>query len=525
MAAQLFVQMLFLLGATALHTTKEVDWIRVAEVHELRKIRSFQGRRGGTSILYEILLDDNATGYASGNILLANISSPSRFGIGEAYTEILEQETRDTWQNFMKSTFKSLVTKALFEEFADYLWNEFAAPHVTQDHILELEGMRNASKGSPGVDVISRRFNTLANLPADPANIVTMLEAELEKKVPPNIADLLNRVINSLDKCTWCDDRFGRAINPSAPGCDSFAVWGKQTVDASLFSSRNLDWQKNTGIAKNKLITVLHTPGGGSQVLFGFASGLGALAGMNRDGITVSEMNLDNSETTFEGPPFPLRLRTVLEKASSLEDAKRYWSETNNTDSMNFLIASGHEMRAFEIEAMRGFSAYFEDENPIEYAATCQVGGKGGGSCGNAFPNATGSEVRIGNPLKNAVWRSNHALHPTIMQTQEPLFNDTVFRYGLIRDLIASASGQIDDRRALKIVAALGIKGRDFFSCDPSQFEDGDNIMSILYAPHKVAPHAYVAFEDSDKNLTNWRPAACNVYVRIDFESLGLWGS
>ena len=37
--------------------------------------------------------------------------------------------------------------------------------------------------------------------------------------------------------------------------------------------------------------------------------------------MTVSEMNLDNSETSFDGPPFPLRLRIVLEQASNLEDS------------------------------------------------------------------------------------------------------------------------------------------------------------------------------------------------------------
>ena len=42
---------------------------------------------------------------------------------------------------------------------------------------------------------------------------------------------------------------------------------------------------------------------------------------MSASGISVSEMNLDNSRTTFDGPPFPLRLRMVLERASSLRAA------------------------------------------------------------------------------------------------------------------------------------------------------------------------------------------------------------
>merc|ERR1712000_500763 len=40
-----------------------------------------------------------------------------------------------------------------------------------------------------------------------------------------------------------------------------------------------------------------------------------------------------------------------------------------------------------------------------------------------------------GFPLPDAVWRSNHGVNPTVMQTQEPLFNNTVYRYNLMHDL------------------------------------------------------------------------------------------
>ena len=76
----------------------------------------------------------------------------------------------------------------------------------------------------------------------------------------------------------------------------------------------------------------------------------------------------------------------------------------------------------------------------------------------------------------------------------------------------------IGDAEAVAIAATLGIKGRDFLSCDPVQFADGDNIMSIAYAPKDAsdaAGHAWVAWEDGTGD--SWRPAACAPYVRIDF--------
>ena len=374
---------------------------------------------------------------------------------------------------------------------------------------------------------MSRRFNTLANLPADPQNIVTMLEQELEQGLDPAVARLLNRIINALDHCSWCpkNDR-GSPRLPTAPGCDSFAVWGSRTVQGRLFSSRNLDWKKDTGIAKHKLITVFHVVGAVTPyATFGFSSGIGAMAGMNRAGLTVSEMNLDNSLTTFDGPPFTLRLRMVLEGATNLSAARALWEATNNTDSMNYLVASGFERDAFEIEAMRGFSAFFGANDSVEAAATCTVGTVGAGTCGTGyFPNApvNATKVHIGSPLAEVVWRTNHAFHPKLMLTQEPLFNDTTFRYTLLRDqFVARQHRSINDTDALEIAAILGIKGRDFYSCDPAQFGHGDNIMSVVYAPHRDRAHAWVAFEDGA--ASTWRPAACNPYVLVDFETVGLW--
>ena len=146
-----------------------------------------------------------------------------------------------------------------------------------------------------------------------------------------------------------------------------------------------------------------------------------------------------------------------------------------------------------------------------------------------------------------------------VMRTQEPLFNDTTFRYSLLRREIesrasreaAGGGGVIDDVAAVSIAATLGIKGPDFYSCDPAQFEEGgSNVMSVVYAPGggggddgggardgrgggggnggveggeggaTADAHAWVAWEDATAEGEAWRPAACNAYVRIDLARL-----
>ena len=106
-------------------------------------------------------------------------------------------------------------------------------------YLEELAGMRSASPatGPVTVDQVSIRFNVLGNLPADPENLITMLEQELEKGLPPAVARLLNDVIAALDGCKWCDDgpkrdddgggRTRRRL-PSSPRCDAFAAWWRR---------------------------------------------------------------------------------------------------------------------------------------------------------------------------------------------------------------------------------------------------------------------------------------------------------
>lgn len=246
---------------------------------------------------------------------------------------------------------------------------------------------------------------------------------------------------------------------------------------------------------------------------------------MSERGITVSEMNLDNAKTSFDGPPFTQRLRMVMEQSDDLASARAIWEATNNTDSMNFMIGSAKDGKSMAIEAMRGYSGFFSDNDPVEAASTCIDGNKNAGTCGSGFSNVepVDGKKQMGMPMPEAVWRSNHAMDPAHMESQEPLFNDTTFRYELLHDLIAEHETQsvpIAVEQAISIAAALGIKGDNFLSCDASQFSGGDNVLSAVYLPAVGAGSAYVAWEDGTGE--SWIPAACKTYVNFDLSQW--WG-
>jgi len=287
------------------------------------------------------------------------------------------------------------------------------------------------------------------------------------------------------------------------------------------------------GIAAHKLVTVVRVDGVKPYATFGFSVGVIALAGMSSTGITVSEMNLDNSRTSFDGPPFPLRLRMVLERASTLEEARAIWDATNNTDSMNYLLASGREKSAIAIETVADFSAYYTANDPIEAAATCLENasqpGHTGGTCGTGFPDLPYKDgvKSIGMPMAEALWRSNHAVHPKLMPTQEPLFNDTTFRYTKLAEMFNGYEKNnqlIGEEEAVAIGATVAIKGPNFLSCDKEQFknEHATNILSAVYVPAgqdtaSSNSRAWVAWEDGS-GLEAWRPAACNTFIGFDLD-------
>lgn len=187
-----------------------------------------------------------------------------------------------------------------------------------------------------------------------------------------------------------------------------------------------------TGLDRHKLVTVFRVedasgrPAAINYATLGFASGLMALGGMSAAGVTVSEMNLDNSkvlqlvywpacscifslavlclvQVTFNGVPFPLRLRMVLEGAHNLSEAASVWHATNNTNSFNFLIGSAADAAAgtgdgaWALETMRGYTEFYGADSAVEAAATVECSGT---QC-SSWTNATG-HVRIGQPLPHA---------------------------------------------------------------------------------------------------------------------------
>jgi hypothetical protein len=333
---------------------------------------------------------------------------------------------------------------------------------------------------------------TLANLPGSLENIKFIFEDE--KQNPDSYSR--EAVLSALQKI---------ASRWKSFSCSMFGVWGSRTSDGNLFSGRNLDWLRDTGISNYKLITI-HRPVGKNRyahAVVGWAGIWGAITGMSSKGITVHEANLESNDITFRGFPWVLRLRHVMSLASNLEEGITVFNTTNSTVGFNHAIGSAVDRELNILETMKGNQAVFSANDPRELFL--QVDGFG----------------NIGAPRAEAVYRTNHGYDPYTVEHY--MWNNTgayqysIERYMLFPSMLDDYTAdkiQIDVTQAVNITAIVGDKGENtVYACDGT---DGSNILSVTFDPSKL--NMYVAWEN--RMGDTWMAAACNSYLKIDMNTL-----
>ncbi len=211
------------------------------------------------------------------------------------------------------------------------------------------------------------RAIALVNAPGDVQDFLLILVREFLEKVDPPQRDVLSELV---EKWAWSI----RNHDTSKMHCSMFGVWGDRTEEGELFSARNLDWNKDTGVNRYKMIMVTVPDDGAiASVQLGYVALYGPIAGMSARGLTIHEANLEEEAVTFEGFPWVLRLRYIMEYAKDLPTARQLWEATNNTVGFNHMITSGPDNAlyrqsrtkevAMAMETMYQYTAYFYDND------------------------------------------------------------------------------------------------------------------------------------------------------------------
>jgi len=427
----------------------------------------------------------------------------SHYEIGYDYAFLLAPKMLQTYNLFFDGQLPDLAERLALEAFLDWQWDFFLSVQLTDGFKDEIRGIRDAgnAQGVPNLDVLVNRVTVVANFPGDiETNIEYLLLDEFGVDGLPFPRDTLLKAKSALQAF-------------KGQQCSFFAVWGNRTADGSLWTMRNLDWLPDSGINVNKLVAVFHVTNKIPYATLGFIGLYGALTGMSSAGLTVHETGNDVTAETFNGFAWTFRLRYVMENAVNLASARKIWEATNNTLGMNHMIASASDVKslsgshpAYALETMKGYTAYFQDNDPRE-AALFYTDPK------------TGKKTQMGWPLPNALWRTNHGYDPTIISKeirQVHPNSDSEIRYMILANAFREYERRgikIDEEHAVNLTSILGDKnGENFFQC--SGGPTGINILSVTYHPMAGAGTIYVAWGKGAG--PTWRAACCGTYLKLN---------
>lgn len=457
------------------------------------------------SILYEMAAE-GATYGSDGLPRVLNLTSSGPYQAGFDTGFLLGSEYLDTFNSILKSMYSDEKGERLFNRiFCKFLDKqfEFLAKEIPEEYMEEFQGLSDGGKkaGFSGfmddIGTIAKRAIVMANFPSTLSDLKYVIKNEhFHRDFDEEEQAFINELLSKWE--SW--DVSDRA-RPRGMGCSMIGAWGGRTQDSKLFTGRNLDWMPDTGLSKNKLLIVHHPANGYAHVEVGWSGVWGALAGISEAGITVHEANLESNDSSFEGFPWITRLRYIMQKASTIEEAMVLWNATTNTVGFNHGIGSAKDGRFVALETMHQNTAQFGPMDPREAS-------------------------NGGDPRPDSVWRTNHGFDPyTIehfMWNGTKAYTDSLFRYSLVPPMLDSyeASGTaIGAAEMVNMTAILGGKGtkKDYFAfqCGPPPYPgDADNVLSVAFAPDTL--EVYAAYESGTGD--NWIPAGCNTYLKFDMK-------
>jgi len=126
--------------------------------------------------------------------------------------------------------------------------------------------------------------------------------------------------------------------------CSNISATGAATSGGEPYAVRVLDWglHKISKLHEYPLLTVTHHPSGIASVNVGWVGFLGAVSGMNAEGITLGEMGYgDPPNETLAGRPMPFVLRDILSYAKDLGDVRRIIKESPGDNSFAYVMTDG----------------------------------------------------------------------------------------------------------------------------------------------------------------------------------------
>jgi predicted choloylglycine hydrolase len=142
-------------------------------------------------------------------------------------------------------------------------------------------------------------------------------------------------------------------------GCSSFAAWGEKSEDGNLILGRNFDFYAGDDFANDKIVAFVNPKEGHPFMMVTWAGMIGAVSGMNAEGLTVT-INAAKSKIPFVAKtPISILTREILQYATTLDEAIAIVKKRKVFVSESVMVGSANDGKAIIIEvAPDGFGVY-----------------------------------------------------------------------------------------------------------------------------------------------------------------------
>jgi hypothetical protein len=225
---------------------------------------------------------------------------------GYQHGVLLRKEIQDNLGEMYRNAIKTYRYEELFEEVYERM-----RPFMPEEYVQEMHGLAHGAK------VPLKLIHYLHILPE-------MTEWGGKKRLRQILHDMMRGAI--------------------VPSCSNLACNDSATPDKGHLAVRILDWglHKVSKLHEYPLIIVSVPDKGIPSANITWVGFVGAVSGMNAEGITLGEMgNGDTPNETLRGKPMPFLLRDIMTHASSLADVRQLISSSPGTCSYGYLMTDG----------------------------------------------------------------------------------------------------------------------------------------------------------------------------------------
>jgi dienelactone hydrolase len=224
---------------------------------------------------------------------------------------------------------------------------------------------------------------------------------------------------------------------PSRYHCTGTAALPAVTRDRKVYHSRSLDYYLDIGDTvrpqTNSLLLIAVPDEGIPHAVVGWAGFIGAVTGINLEGVSIGEMGSRSSDESFDGFPMIFLVREALRTARNLQQVQDLWRKSPRTCGFNFIFCDTDETCA--VECNRSTLRFF-------------------------LPGDEREAVAPHSPIPGIVRRCNHFVDPELSKTQRTDYDPRLnipFSFSAYKrqgQFLQSQSGRIDATTMVEMLQA-----------------------------------------------------------------------